>query len=579
MVWNDIEWPVVALLSFTSFLLGTIGYLQQPEQNAVKISLVDCIYRSLQLFTMQSNIESGLSIPITLQIARFLSPALAVYTLFQAFMVVFKEQLELFRLVRVTNHAIVCGLGQKGLHLAKDLRKANRPVVVIEQDGNNPHLEACREIGAIVVIGNARDNRILLKAGIRRAKNLLVVCGEDGTNVEVTEQAQKLLRGRRKKVLTCFAHIADTYLWTLLREREFAQEQSSFFRFEMFNVYDAGARILLRDTFKVKDMNQPPHLLIIGMGDLAENLIIHAAREWRLQGADVAGKLLISVIDPDVERRLETLQIRFPLLRKLCEFNLYEYHTNWPEFQNGGFLQMTDQPYPITHAYICFDNTPLGLLAGFTLLRLLPDKKTQIMVRMSEDAGLAAFLKEIRSTELKDLSAFGLLDRTCKIGLLDDGTHEALARVIHGNYVEKEKQKGNTVRDNPSMAPWDELPDELKESNRRQADHIGIKLAATDCRMAPWQDYGKEKFFFKPEEIEKMAELEHTRWCEEKIMEGWEYGEKRDDSQKIHPDLIAAWDDPRLEDDEAKEKDRGAVKLIPYLLAQAGFQIYRLKGK
>jgi hypothetical protein len=527
---------------------------------------------------MQASFDAGIPIPITLQIARFLSPALAVYTLFQAFMVVFKEQLELFRLVRVTNHAIVCGLGQKGLHLTKDLRKANRPVVVIEQDGNNPHLEVCRELGAILVIGDARDNRVLLKAGINRARNLIAVCGEDGTNVEVTEQARNLVRGRRKKVLTCTAHIADTYLWTLLREREFAQEQSSFFRFEMFNIYDIGARALLRDTFQVNGFGQPLHLLIIGMGDLAEHLILHAAQDWRLRGADAKGKLIISVIDPDVERRLETLQIRFPLLRKICEFYLYKYHTNWPEFQNGGFLQMNDQPYPITNAYICFDDTPLGLLAGFTLLRLLPDQKTQIMVRMSEDAGLAAFLKEIRSTELKDLSAFGLLDRTCKIGLLDDGTHEALARVIHENYVEREKQKGNTAKDYPSMVPWDELPGELKESNRRQADHIGIKLAKIGFMITPWRDYGKEEFSFKLEEIERMARMEHTRWCEEKKLEGWKYGENRDDSHKIHPDLVEHWDDPRLED-ESKEKDRGAVRLIPYLLARAGFQIYRIKDK
>lgn len=573
MIWNDIEWPVVLLLGLTSLVLGIIGFSQYSSSAGTQRPFWDSLYGSLQLFSLQADFSSLSPIPLSLQIARFLSPALAAYTLAQAFMVVFKEQLELFRLVRTTNHFIICGLGQKGLLLTKDLRKADQQVVVIEQDGNNPYLEICRELGAIAIVGNARDAKALLKAGVRQAKHLIAVCGEDATNVEIAEQAEILMRGRKGKSLVCTLHLADPYLWTILRAREFAREQISSIRVEMFNVYDSGARILLRDTIGTHIANQHPHLLIIGMGRLAEHLIVHAAREWCLQTENLERKLRITVVDQNVKNKLANLQVRFPLLIKACEFEQREHYTNWPDLEKVIFPLSADKQLPVTNAYICFDDSTLGLQAGFTLLQYLEDQNKELMISMTEDTGLATFLREINSPEFKNISAFGLLENTCKIELLDDGTHEALARIIHEDYVRREAQKGNTIKDNPSMVKWDELPDELKESNRRQADHIGVKLAAIGCGIKPWRDYGKEKFSFKNEEIFKLAKIEHERWCEDKKHEGWKYGEKRDDIRKLHPDLVD-WDS--LPDSE-RVKDIETVKLIPSLLARAGFQIYKLK--
>ena len=77
MVWNDIEWPVVILLSFTSLTLGTMGFMQYQIPDGIQNSLWDSLYESLQLFSLQGNFYPSVSIPVFLQIARFLSPALA----------------------------------------------------------------------------------------------------------------------------------------------------------------------------------------------------------------------------------------------------------------------------------------------------------------------------------------------------------------------------------------------------------------------------------------------------------------------------------------------------------------------
>jgi hypothetical protein len=198
-----------------------------------------------------------------------------------------------------------------------------------------------------------------------------------------------------------------------------------------------------------------------------------------------------------------------------------------------------------------------------------------ILVRMSEDSGLASFLREVKGpdTVSTNLNAFGLLDRTCKLDLFDDGTHESLARVIHEAYVEREIQHGHSPAENPNLVAWEALNEEIRKSNRYQANYIGIQLNAIGCGYMPWQDFGAEKFSFNPDEIERMARMEHERWMQERKALGWKQAWQRDTVNKEHPDLLL-WDDGLS--DEAKEKTRQAVQLIPNLLARAGFQIYRL---
>ncbi|MGC4749646.1 RyR domain-containing protein [Micromonospora sp. DT201] len=37
--------------------------------------------------------------------------------------------------------------------------------------------------------------------------------------------------------------------------------------------------------------------------------------------------------------------------------------------------------------------------------------------------------------------------------------------------------------------------------------------------------------------IDKLAQLEHERWCQERRGKGWVYGEPRDDTRRRHPAL------------------------------------------
>jgi hypothetical protein len=167
---------------------------------------------------------------------------------------------------------------------------------------------------------------------------------------------------------------------------------------------------------------------------------------------------------------------------------------------------------------------------------------------------------------------FDVLERSCRPEILLNGTIELLARAIHRNYVRDQAAVGRTAEHNPALREWDELPEHTKEANRAQAADVGTKLAAVGCRIRPWTDWTGDGLRFTAEEIERMAVLEHDRWCRERVAAGWTYAPTRDDQRKTTPYLVP-WD--QLTED-VKDYDRNAVRALPELLTYAGFEIVRL---
>jgi len=91
---------------------------------------------------------------------------------------------------KLKNHYIVCGYGRIGMVLCKSLRTRPIDLVVID---NKPDLETeMIEDGLIYVAGDATEETILLKAGIKRAKGLIAVLGTDAENVFLVLTARQL---------------------------------------------------------------------------------------------------------------------------------------------------------------------------------------------------------------------------------------------------------------------------------------------------------------------------------------------------------------------------------------------------
>ena len=580
--WQARRWLFIGAAWIVALLLGYAGFSRHPDPlgNGDRLSSpLDLLYLTLQLIPMNSGAVRP-PVSLELNLARFLIPALAAYTLVQALAALFFDQFQALRLRHIRDHAVICGLGRKGYLLATSFLAQGVQVVVIEQDEGDNLIQSCRDHGAMVCIGDATDRETLRRAGVHRARHVIASGGDDGANAEIAVNARALSAERAERPLTCLVHVVDPQLCNLLRERELAAGDADGLRLEFFNVYDLGAQAVLEEYPPFEDdqggQGEAPHFLLVGLGSMGRSLAVRAARLWRDRQPIPDARLRISVVDRQAHRKVEILHLRYPKLAKVCELIPCQMDVWWPEFEAADFLYAEDGRCRMNAVYICFDNDSLGLAAGLTLLQKLRGKGVPIVVRMAGSAGLATLLDQdgAQDGSLADLHVFPLLDRTCRPDRLLGGTHETLARAIHEEYVRAQTAAGDTPQTNPALVPWDALPEYLKESNRRQADHVGAKLKATGCGLAPLSDWDAESFSFAPEEVEVMARMEHDRFVQERRRAGWTYSPgPKNLAGKTRADLVPWEELPEAE----REKDRNAVRGLPRFLARAGLQIHRLR--
>lgn len=153
---------------------------------------------------------------------------------------------------------------------------------------------------------------------------------------------------------------------------------------------------------------------------------------------------------------------------------------------------------------------------------------------------------------------------------LNSDSRETLAQTIHSDYLRMRHEKPQEM--DPALASWDDLTDELKESNRLQADHIPIKLEVLGYRIEPVRGKQRQKLNLTPREIETLAEREHARWVIERLRGRWQYGAKKNADKKVSPYLVGWADLP----EDIKEYDRQTVRKIPEYLQKAGLEIHRI---
>ena len=149
---------------------------------------------------------------------------------------------------------------------------------------------------------------------------------------------------------------------------------------------------------------------------------------------------------------------------------------------------------------------------------------------------------------------------------------EELARVIHEDYCAMEARKGHTAAQSPSMRPWEDLPETLRDSNRAQAADIPNKLEALGYELAPSFGLPPASVVISDDQAAAFSAQEHERWMQEKRRGGWTLGPKRDDARKLHPSMIP-WRELSAEE---KDKDRAAVQNVPRLIEKAGFRVRKI---
>jgi hypothetical protein len=334
------------------------------------------------------------------------------------------------------------------------------------------------------------------------------------------------------------------------------------------------------------------HLIVVGFGPMGQNLALQAAKIGHFANFK---KLKITVVESKQHPTFAAFKQQYSKFEKICDLRSESLSLDDGDFETKlkQLLPSPDAPRELVTIAFCWD-TSTGSASGERDMfrRLERDDATNLRLALgfggadeaARNVKLRALVFQTRKNGYGSLfkvdgrskaigtriEAFGLVDDMYSTETLFREEDDKIAKVLHQGYFDDQIKRGFKIGAKPAIFPWDKLPWVFKESNRQSADHIPVKLRALGYRIDRLPQPRAAERAFSKDQVELLARMEHDRWDAEKWLLGYEYGERRDDRQKTHPDLVP-WDE--LPDD-VKDYDRQQVKGIPDALERAGYGIY-----
>lgn len=576
------EWRVTAVVAVAAFVFGFAGMWKYEcaAHPTGGVDLWSVFYHTLQLFILHApHLENH--VPWQLHVGRLLGAVPLCVAAVMAFFQVFPDEwnLIMLRLPWTRAHVVICGLGDVGQRLAIQGRQRKKRIVAIEKSCPSSTRQLMREQGVLVFDGDATDEGQLRAARVDRAEFVVASGPDDQTNVAIAATVARAFEpaGDRAAPLVCRTLIGNPDTRHVLSRQPLFSANPARYRVN-FSDLDQHA-VAARQALRLYPLDFQPigqhdatvvRLVVIGFRAAGQGLALHAAQIGHFTNEIGRGKRLrLSVVD-STGASVAEFKARYPNLERVCDFESLGLRQSTSDLVPAlAELCPTDEPASalVTYAF-CWED-PLGdernFRFGMELLQRVEGRAAQILIRQNSRKGFA----ELLSSGLNDAAAtsrvhpFGMVEDVFSWDVLLHESEDKLARALHEDFRAR-----NPDQPNPG---WDELSEEFRDSNRRAADHIPIKLRALGYHQ---EQVTKEKariLGFSEPEIDLLARMEHARWCGERYLSGWTYGEKTDRAEKINRNLTE-WDQlPR----EEKKKDPDQINAISSALDSIGVGIYR----
>jgi hypothetical protein len=580
------RWRIVLVLWFLATLvLGTAGYVDYAGKIGADRSVLTALYHTAQLFILHApHFEHHLA--PGLEFARWSAALFFGVTVLRIGRQLFPGEYATLRCLLFRNHVVIGGLGRKALQCVRfergKPRGQRRNVVVIDHAPSDELSWAASSLGAVVLTGDVNDPDVLRSAGLRRAGELWALCGEDGVNCEMAVQAHQILARRSARggiPLEGRIHLLDVDLRVELQRHARVATRGVPLNLRFFDLYDHEARRVLLTELPIDHGGigaqeiRRPHLIILGFGRMGRSIAVRAAKLGHFANAvdRAERRLRISVIDRNARQAESALRFRYPQFRETCDFDAHQADIESPEARTL-IEQWCSDPAALPSLTVCFDDAARATEVGLRLLPILSPDAVRIAIRIGQREGLGNMVDAMWSDSATRarVRTFGRLDERCCEAGLEDPTNEALARAIHEDFVGRRVAQGERDPTDRSMTPWPVLDEDLRESNRQQADHIMIKLRSIGVETLPLERPASDGFEFTAGEIELLSRMEHNRWNAERLMAGWTRGPKNVE-RRTSPYLCEWAELP----ESVQEYDRAAVRSIPTLLKRVGLRPVR----
>lgn len=562
------QWTIIKALALISLALGCIGFWKYARVHARPGTTLDILYyvfqETMKLFRLTGG-DLARPVPWELDAARFLAPATMFVTVVKTFMVLCRQHIKKARLSREKQHAVICGLGDTGQDIAADLLLGNQPMVMIDRQPASDVVEMSARRHVYVITGDASTGPALRKARAEHAAKVFVTCGDDETNLRTALTLRALRAQRYPGLARCYVHLTNVELRNRLKQVA-ATDKLSATEVRFFNVYENSARMFFDAHPPEVPVNatpaRPVHLLIVGFNAQTESLLLHLARIGHYRDDR---QVHVDVLDACADEQGRGLTTRYPGYARVPNHTTC-FHAIAPDsaaFLEGSFLK--DMRETLSQVIICLEEGTLSLTCALQLRQMLAADNIPIHVYSRRPTPLTSLVEQA------NIHFFGWPERITE--LIEHEMLDAFARSIHAAYIHDMAHTPAEGRGERVPADWDNLPEDVKDSNRQQADHISIKLRAVDCTTHPACGTGQASFAFSDGDIEVMARMEHNRWVAERLLSGWTAASHKNLTLRQTPYLVP-WDE--LPDD-IKALDRVPARNIPQYLALMGKEVQRVR--
>lgn len=549
------------LLALIALVAGSLGMRQYLQARDAPTPGLDLLYYALQLFVLGADpLQQGGPYPWLLNVARFCAPVVTIYAFVEAGRVLATVQARRLRTRRARGHVVVCGDGLIADTLARHLRSAGRRVVLVRAEpAGDPGLD-----GPLTVIGDARRAAVLRAAGLTRARTLYACTGQSATNTAIA-----LTAGRLASTVeggpAVYAEITDPDLCLALQARHLGLPHAAESRVDFFNVDELAARRLFTDLPLPAAAEPPPRILVVGGSAFGRAVLVELGRRWRVTTGG-GEPLPVTVVDANANRTVEELSGRYPFLADACQFA--PHRGELLDLLAAGAVRP-----PYTRVFICHDDEERALKEALTAEPLWHAGPRSVVVQLNRLAPLRdAFVSS--GDHLLDVASGALylhavVEAGCDPDLIGEDLVERLARVIHDRYLARHAGAASPA---PALVPWEDLAEHLRLANREQARDIGRKLHEVGRVLVVRSPAAGPDAPLTDEELEHLAEMEHERWVAERRAAGWRLDADRDDARRLHSAMLPWAELP----EDVRDLDRHAVRQMPGILADAGFQIVRV---
>lgn len=339
-------------LFMLAFISGIYGFWYDSIEPH---SLLNAIYFTFKLYLLDmtevftNDGASPTQYPLIIEISRWSAAAYTISTVFIAMYRTLEMRILLLQAQVFGKHYIIFGLNEKSFSLVEDLRAKKERVVVIDEMMTPEEKQRLEEMKVVVMLAPIHEGNIFSKVAAKKATSILLFHEKDRDSLYVLMELEQYTRRVTNNIKKVVIHLEN---YRYRRELTAFIKNIEHFSFPVvtINVYEAMATEFWKDHASLLQTTENPHLLMVGYGELGEQLSLKAKQMAENKN------LAITVLE---DRETEIVQDNITFI---------PFREEATDLQT--VIEATDMAY--THIFICLEEDYVDLMEGIELSEIFP---------------------------------------------------------------------------------------------------------------------------------------------------------------------------------------------------------------